>query len=241
MDQQRHGPWDADRLQSLLLEKATLADFLTELAHGFAAVTDRRCGITTRGEQGPFTVASTDATVERLDEMQYANGHGPCLQAMRTGKTVIVSDLSTETRWTPYPSRAAQLGVTSILSQPLPGRQRTLGVLNLYRFGTDGADTDVTDAATRFAHRTAGALELALRGSEQSDKVANLQIALTTRSTIDQAIGILMAEQRCDAKTAFERLRATSQGRNQKLRDIAAQIVASCTHAAPARMSPHEA
>jgi AmiR/NasT family two-component response regulator len=48
---------------------------------------------------------------------------------------------------------------------------------------------------------------------------------LTSRSIIDQAIGILMAQQRCSAGAAFEILRSASQGRNTKLRTIAADIV----------------
>jgi AmiR/NasT family two-component response regulator len=42
---------------------------------------------------------------------------------------------------------------------------------------------------------------------------------------IDQAIGILMAQQRCSSGVAFEILRSASQDRNVKLRTIAADIV----------------
>jgi AmiR/NasT family two-component response regulator len=49
--------------------------------------------------------------------------------------------------------------------------------------------------------------------------------AMVSSSVIDQAIGILMAQQRCTAEAAFELLRQASQRRNRKLRDIAAEIV----------------
>ena len=42
---------------------------------------------------------------------------------------------------------------------------------------------------------------------------------------IDQAIGIVMAESRCDADQAFGTLRRASNNRNMKLRDLAAEIV----------------
>lgn len=42
---------------------------------------------------------------------------------------------------------------------------------------------------------------------------------------IDQAKGILMAEQHCTAEEAFEILRLASQHQNVKLRDLATAIV----------------
>jgi AmiR/NasT family two-component response regulator len=52
-----------------------------------------------------------------------------------------------------------------------------------------------------------------------------LRDALASRSVIDQALGILMDQQRCDADQAFELLRNASQHRNRILRDAAADIV----------------
>ena len=52
-----------------------------------------------------------------------------------------------------------------------------------------------------------------------------MEKALSSRTVIDQAIGILMGEQRCDAGTAFELLRTHSQNNNRKLRDVAIDLV----------------
>jgi AmiR/NasT family two-component response regulator len=56
---------------------------------------------------------------------------------------------------------------------------------------------------------------------------------LTSRANIERAIGILMAQQRSDAKAAFEILRRTSQNRNLKLRELAAEIVAAISGKPP--------
>jgi AmiR/NasT family two-component response regulator len=53
--------------------------------------------------------------------------------------------------------------------------------------------------------------------------------AMESRSVIDQAIGIVMAQNRCDAATAFGLLRTASQNRNVKLRVVASDIVDSLT------------
>ena len=56
---------------------------------------------------------------------------------------------------------------------------------------------------------------------------------MVSSSIIDQAIGILMGQQRCNATTAFDLLRQASQHRNRKLRDIAADIIANVSGQPP--------
>ncbi|MET1036113.1 MAG: ANTAR domain-containing protein, partial [Arthrobacter sp.] len=46
-----------------------------------------------------------------------------------------------------------------------------------------------------------------------------------SRTGIDLATGILMAQNRCGQQEAFEMLRAASSHRNIKIRDLAEQIV----------------
>ncbi|NKY08965.1 ANTAR domain-containing protein [Cellulomonas hominis] len=60
---------------------------------------------------------------------------------------------------------------------------------------------------------------------DMSQTVEDLTVALRNRSVIDQAIGVVMAQNRCGSREAFGILRAASQHRNEKLRDVAAGIV----------------
>ncbi|HEX4102764.1 MAG TPA: ANTAR domain-containing protein [Pseudonocardiaceae bacterium] len=53
----------------------------------------------------------------------------------------------------------------------------------------------------------------------------HLETAMASRSVIDQAIGIIMGQNRCPATDGFEILRAASNHRNIKLRDVANEIV----------------
>lgn len=55
---------------------------------------------------------------------------------------------------------------------------------------------------------------------------------------IDQAIGVLMAEQRCDAETAFDLLRKHSQNNNLKLRELACQLIIRVTGPPPSSAPP---
>jgi AmiR/NasT family two-component response regulator len=63
------------------------------------------------------------------------------------------------------------------------------------------------------------------RYAEARDLAAQLEHALRSRAVIDQAIGIVMAESRCDADQAFATLSRASNNRNMKLRDLANEIV----------------
>ncbi|HEX4100746.1 MAG TPA: ANTAR domain-containing protein, partial [Pseudonocardiaceae bacterium] len=53
----------------------------------------------------------------------------------------------------------------------------------------------------------------------------HLRIALSSRSVIDQAIGIVMAKRGCSPEAAFTTLRTVSQRRNIKLRVVATELV----------------
>jgi ANTAR domain len=87
--------------------------------------------------------------------------------------------------------------------------------------------------ARRFAGEASRALELAVRLAERSEMSAHLQAALASRAVIDQAVGIIMGQNRCIPDEAFEVLRTASQNRNVKLRDIATEIVTSVSGQRP--------
>jgi hypothetical protein len=59
------------------------------------------------------------------------------------------------------------------------------------------------------------------------EEITNLRFAMRTRSVIDQAKGILMAQSGCTADEAFAMLRSASMRDNRKLRDVAAAIVSN--------------
>jgi cytochrome d ubiquinol oxidase subunit I len=65
--------------------------------------------------------------------------------------------------------------------------------------------------------------ERAIAAHEQ--EAAQLETALATRTVISQAVGIVMAQQRCTPETAFEMLTKVSQNSNTKLHEIARKLV----------------
>ncbi|WP_296606541.1 ANTAR domain-containing protein [Nocardioides sp.] len=91
---------------------------------------------------------------------------------------------------------------------------------------TDGDARRFADAARAFA-RSATDYQV------MAEEIMNLRRALTSRATIDQAKGIVMAERRCTPEAAFEVLAALSQDTNVKLIDVAAALVYKAQGPAP--------
>jgi GAF domain-containing protein len=162
------------------------------------------------------------------DELQYDEGYGPCLDAGRAGVQLVVDDMRSETRWPDYAARVLEVGVRSSLSTPLPYQGTTIGALNIYStrpgaFASEGSAEAAREVAEAVAVAVANADAHALLG----EHARNMELAMQSRSVIEQAKGVLMAQRHVDADAAFDLLREASQRYNRKLRDIAAGIVDS--------------
>jgi GAF domain-containing protein len=176
------------------------------------------------------TRADTAAYVGQMaldaDELQYARGHGPCLQAGEGGQVLIVDDMRTEQRWPDYTANVLGVGVRSSLSMPLPYQGSSIGALNIY--STEPA-AFASQASEEAATAVAEAVAVAVANADAHDRLAehaqNMRLAMESRAVIEQAKGVLMAQQGIDAEQAFEVLRGASQRYNRKLRDIAHGIV----------------
>ena len=175
-------------------------------------------------EGEPYTVVSTDDLAQEVDDAQYETMEGPCLDASRYGETYVSTDLAHDARWPVFASLATRKGIRSSLSLPLAVKGSPIGALNLYSHeprGFDGA-VDVGRLIAGQAGVTIANADLYRASRALADQ---LQEAMQSRAVIEQAKGVLMAEQRCGPEEAFVLLRQASQRENVKLRDIAQRIV----------------
>ena len=222
-------------LQQLLLTTEDITDFLDQLTALTVKILpgDLSCGLTLRRDHGAFTVASSDSRASQLDEIQYRHDEGPCLRALSTGQVVLVDDLAQDERWGDYRLPALGHGVRSSLSLPLGVNGVTIGALNIYATTPRAFGPPEQLVARRFADETSRALALAVRLAEHSEMSAHLQAALASRAVIDQAVGIIIGQNRCTVDEAFEVLRSISNNRNVKLRDIATDMITSMSGQPP--------
>ncbi|MEU0387180.1 GAF and ANTAR domain-containing protein [Streptomyces chartreusis] len=183
------------------------------------------CSITVSRGGRLLTLAGSDGLPNGLDQRQYENGSGPCVDAAVTGVEQYAPDLAAESRWPAYTRYALSAGVHCVLAVPVAVEGETGAAINLYGVRPGVLDQG-RDAARAFAARAEDAIDVALRIEHRRQSAADVRTALLSRSVIDQAIGILMARERIDARDALERLRRASQHRNVKLRDLCDQLVA---------------
>jgi len=181
--------------------------------------------VTLRGPDGSFhTPVETDPVAVQLDELQYALGEGPCVDAADPeGPAYTLSDhMADEPRWPRFGRAAAERGYGSMFAVALLTDNRPVsGALNVYSGGR-GALTP-TDIDTGLLLATHASLALAhTQAVEVADlRAAQLTRAIETRDVIGQAKGILMQRRGIDADEAYEVLRRTSQQLNVKLFEIA--------------------
>lgn len=178
------------------------------------------------------TAAFTGDLALELDERQYEGGQGPCLAAAQGGETVVVVDVASEKRWPFYTREALRRGALSSVSVGIPVQEAVVGALNIYGATTAAFDDDAIELAQTFASYAAVALANAHLYLSTANLARGLEDALSSRAVIEQAKGILMAQQGCTSQEAFDILVRASQQSNRKLRDIADALVQQTQSAA---------
>ena len=222
------------------IESLGINELLTELALLAACLEGGggpSCGIVLHVDGLPPAIACSDETAARMEGIQQEIQDGPCPTAMRTGQVASVEDTARGGQWAEFGARAAAEGVGASLSVPLAVGTRQVGALNLYAPGAGAFGETRLRWARGVAAAVSGVLALALSRAEQARQVEDVRAALVARAVIDQALGIVMAQQRCTPDEAFDILRRASQSRNVKLRDVAAGIVTGISGRPPRRPS----
>jgi GAF domain-containing protein len=239
------GQTDLAGLQNALLKTDSLEQFLHELAVLAAGITGdgMSCGIALRqrGQGGPATAtACSDPLASEADQLQYQAGDGPALAALRHSRPVGVDDTATHGAWPRFSRRAASLGIRSCYAVPLLRDGEPVGALVHYARRPGAFGPEETSRADQFARHASGALTLALRMASCADQNDQLRSSIVSRAIIDQALGVIMARERCPQDKAFALLRSVSQNSNVKLRDLAATIVTRASGEPPKLTAPFE-
>ena len=217
------------QLAQVVLADRELADVLTDvvgIARQAIPSSDATSITLIRNGKG-YTAAYDGQLAMDADELQYERGYGPCLDAGLAGELFVVTDMRTEERWPDFAVHAADRGVRSSLSVPLPFQGGTIGALNNYATTADAfrtADVALGEEAAAFVAIAVGNAEASARASAD---VANMRQAMVSRSVIEQAKGILMERYKVTAEQAFTLLTHASQRSNVKLRDIADELTST--------------
>lgn len=166
------------------------------------------------------TLAATNEVGPESNRIQTELGEGPCFDIAGQKQEILrVADMGgSGQRWPHYVPEARALGIGSMMGFLLFTTRTNLGLLNLYA-SKPGAFTGRSEqVGWVFASHASVAF-----ASARND--AQLYEAIATRQGIGEAIGILMNRYKIPRGEAFEMLKKSSQARNIKLRDVAAEVV----------------
>ncbi|MDX6284698.1 MAG: hypothetical protein QOG53_183 [Frankiales bacterium] len=204
-----------------------LDDLCTLTAEAMPGITS--CGVTLALDGRPRALAWTDERTKHIDDVQYLASDGPCVEALATGEVVTMNDLTQETRWPAFRGGVDSQDFRCSMSLPLASGEGPIGVLNCYGDAPYEYDTADRKIGALFASQVANAVTASMRYTSQVELSEQLQQALASRAVIDQAIGILIAQNGCMPEEGFDMLRKASQRSNTKLRDVATSIVDGAT------------
>jgi GAF domain-containing protein len=200
--------------QSLLHQAAEIAD--GALGKGISLT------ISVGPPDSPEAVSSTSQLAQSVDGAQLAAGEGPCSTAFDTEFTVVSNDIHHDPRW-PRLAPTVDPEVRAVLAVPLEVGEELVGALNIYAEAELSAE--VVEAAELIAATLAAVLQEFSTREELQGLARDMEAALTSRATIDQAKGIVMAERGVGPDQAFQHLVDLSSTTHTKLREVAENIV----------------
>ena len=243
-----------------VVAEVELADVLVELADtlvddfdviDFLHVLTQRCvqlldvsaaGLLLTNAEGALQVVAASSERTRLLELfQLQTDQGPCVDCFRTGTPVSVADLASAGRWPRFTAAAAEVGFAAVHAVPMRLRQEVIGALNFF-----GIDPGALDARKlRMGQALADVATIGLlqqRAIHRRDVLSEqLQAALNSRVTIEQAKGVLAERLQVDMDRAFEILRSHSRNHNRRLSDLALAVVEGLEQIPPTTATPQTA
>jgi hypothetical protein len=230
-------------LADTLVEGYDVIDFLHTLTGRCVELFDAaEAGVMLGAADGTLRVLASSSERMRLIELfEVQSDDGPCRDAWRTSDRVEEHDLATATRWPQFTPVAIAAGFRSVYAFPMRLRRTCIGALNLFA-GRAGAfaedEMGLAQAMTDVA--CIGILHERL-AREKSVLNDQLQTALNSRVTLEQAKGMISAQAQVDVDAAFALLRGYTRRNNRLLSEVATDVVQRQLHADALRtQSPSE-
>lgn len=218
-------------LTALLIDAVDLREAVQRLA-SFTARSlpgTLRCSVTLIGDGLPMTLAASETRCRELDDVQYASGQGPGLDATRTRTVTICQDLADDDRWPALSACAARLGVRAVASLPLDVQRHSVGALNLYVPRRGSVDPQLLITAMAVAGQSELLLAEVLRRNAQAAVTADLVASLKLGASVDHAIGVIVAQRGCDVQQAYAILQETAERLDLRPHVVAERLLATAS------------
>lgn len=196
------------------------ADTLPVTGVGMALMNDA-------GHQG--VIAATDGSARRMEELQFALGEGPCLDASRARRPVLQPDLATSAvaRWPGFGPEALASGLAAIFAFPLHVGAIRVGILDLYRDTPGSLDEPALAGALAYADAALSVLmHLQAQMSPEGGLHPLVADPLENRSEVHQATGVTSVTASVGLADALMLLRARAYAEQRPILEVARDVIA---------------
>jgi hypothetical protein len=150
-------------------------------------------------------VWASDAASRTVEDLEFALGEGPALDAFNGGAPALEPSLAASSRWPFFGPQALALGVEAVFSFPLQVGVICLGTVNLFRHSPGFLSRDeLSDALVLADVVTGDLIDLEAQGMLQwapSDHLGQ-------RARVHQATGMVSVQISADMTSALARIRA---------------------------------
>jgi GAF domain-containing protein len=182
--------------------------------------------MTVDGPSG-VVLAATDEHARQLEELQFALGEGPCVEASGGGRPVLVPDVAAtgSSRWARFGAVAVDAGIHAIFAFPLRVGAIRVGVLDLYR-DTPGrlSSPDLVEAMAFADAATVVVLHLQDHGTHDGEPSALIG-PIDGRAAVHQATGMIAVQLGTTLTAALLSLRAYAYSTRRTVSAVAADVV----------------
>jgi hypothetical protein len=177
---------------------------------------------------GLGSVAASDAATTRLGDIQFTLGEGPCWDAARDGRPVLVGDMAAAAgrRWPMFTAEVLQAGFRAVFAFPLQIGAIRLGTLGLVRAEPGELESGAVIDALIVADVAALTLVDLPAGDPNNPAALWSEVSGRYRAEIHQATGMVMAQLDIGAQEALMRVRAHAYAHAQTAGEVAREIVA---------------
>ncbi|GAA3277209.1 ANTAR domain-containing protein [Dactylosporangium vinaceum] len=171
------------------------------------------------------TLYTSDLVARDMEELTTTLGEGPGVDGLADGPALAgdLGDDAWQARWPVFAPAALDAGVHAAFALPLQVGGVHVGVMDLYRADAGALEPDQL-ADTLLLADTACALLLDAATAWTADR--RPEGAALQHPEVHQATGMIIAQAGVSATVALIRLRAYAYANDQRLRDVAASVVA---------------
>ena len=179
------------------------------------------------GDMPRGSLCTTDDVSQRIEELQYTLGEGPCVDAYQQDKVVAEPDLAAPVtpRWPAFTGPALRAGVRAIFGFPLRAGAVRLGTLDLYRDAPGPLTGDQHADALVMADVLARWVLEAQAGAPPDTVARELEAGADFHFTVHNAAGIVSVQEGISVAEALIRLRAFAFGSDRLLADVARDVI----------------